>query len=110
MYLMQWDGNLTKGGKYLGVLALLNPWIQLGMLCSLSLCNPYYHPGFFYFFLSIFELLLQVSHICCRFEFKINEMAPVAISESRHLIFSEVSSPGSWYSWMPGRSHAYGEC
>lgn len=109
MFPMQWDGNLTKGGKYLGVLALLNLWIQLGMLCALSLCNLYYYP-FFSFLLSICQLLLQVGHICCRFEFKINEMASVAISEPRHLIFSEVSSPRSRYSWMPGCSHAYGEC
>lgn len=48
MFPMQWDGNLTKGGKYLGVLALLNLWIQLGMLCALSLCNLYYYPFFFF--------------------------------------------------------------
>ena len=32
MFLMWWDGSLTEGRKYTGVLALLNPWIQLGML------------------------------------------------------------------------------
>ena len=37
VYLMQWVGNITKGGKYPGVLTLLNPWIQLGMLSALSL-------------------------------------------------------------------------
>lgn len=39
MYLMQWGGNLTKEEKYPGVLALLNLWIQLGMLFILALCS-----------------------------------------------------------------------
>ncbi|XP_075650262.1 ubiquitin-like modifier-activating enzyme atg7 [Castanea sativa] len=30
VYQMQWGGNKAKGGKSPGVLALLNPWIQLG--------------------------------------------------------------------------------
>lgn len=36
---MQWGGNLTKGEKYPGVLALLNLWIQLGMLSALVLSS-----------------------------------------------------------------------
>lgn len=60
MFPMQWAGNLTKGGKYLGVLALLNLWIQLGMLCALSICNLYYYP-FFSFLLSIVSYFYRLA-------------------------------------------------
>lgn len=33
--LMQLDGNLIRGEKYLGVLALHSPWIQPGSLPTL---------------------------------------------------------------------------
>lgn len=39
VFLMQWDGNLTREGRYLDALALPNPWIQLGVLSVLLLCS-----------------------------------------------------------------------
>lgn len=44
MFLMWWDGSLTEGGKCTGVLALLNPWIQLGVLSDFDfmVCNSIY--------------------------------------------------------------------
>lgn len=60
-----------------------------------------------FFLLSSF---FQVGHICCRFEFKADEVACFAFFKLECLIFHEVSSPRSWNTWMPGCAHAYGEC
>lgn len=52
----------------------------------------------------------QVSGISCRVEFKTNAMACLAIFGPEYVDFYQMSSPRSRYPWMPGGSHAYGEC
>lgn len=79
MYLMQSDGNLTKVDTHPGVLVLLNPWTQLGMFFAICVTSSYSINSIIPFYLRILRHVLQVGHICCRFEFKTNEMACFAI-------------------------------
>lgn len=44
---MQLDGNLTKGKKYLDVLALLSPWIQPGFLLASFFYFMFFFPCYF---------------------------------------------------------------
>ncbi|GJV56476.1 ubiquitin-like modifier-activating enzyme ATG7 [Tanacetum coccineum] len=46
----------------------------------------------------------------CGFESKANEMACIAIFGPEHVVWYQVSFVGSWDSWMPGGTYAYGEC
>lgn len=58
---MQLGGNLTRGGKYLGVLALLSPWIQPGLLPTLLSLVFIFFVNATYFVSIFFFLIVFVS-------------------------------------------------